>query len=133
MLELDKRNEDFAEMLANIPRETLCTVGGEIVTIPVEVPPAVPLGYVRTRMNQGSDVAVVWAMELLMTTEGFNRLLTAKLDEDDLDIITAVIVRRVSGASTGTADEAPKASSNGATTSPRPRRTTAARSHAARK
>jgi hypothetical protein len=133
MLTLDKRSADFEEMLAGIPRETIATVGGEPITIPVEVPPAVALGYTRTRMTSGADVAVVWAMELLMTTAGFNLLLTAKLEDADLTTLTGIVINRVSGASVGTADEAPKASSTGASSSPRPRRTTAAHSRAARK
>jgi hypothetical protein len=133
MLTLDKRGDDFTEMLESIPRETIATVGGEAITIPVEVPPAVPLAYTRTRMNQGSDVAAVWAMELLMRPAGFNTLLTAKLSDSDLDTLIAIIIRRVSGAATGTADEAPKASSNGAKVSPTRQRTTAARSRGAAK
>jgi hypothetical protein len=130
MLNLDKRSSDFTDTLADIPRETICTVGSEPVTIPVEVPPAVPLAYLRTRMMSGADTAVVWAMELLMTTEGMNLFLTARLTDDQLDTITAVIIQRVSGASVGTADVAPKASENGVKSSPRVRRTTAGRSRA---
>jgi hypothetical protein len=133
MLTFDKRSDDFTATLDAIPRETLCTVGGTAVTIPVEVPPAVPIAYLRTKMMSGADVAVVWAMELLMTTEGMNLFLTAKLTDDELDTVTVEIIKRVSGASTGTPDEAPKASANGAKTSaPRPR-TTATRSRVARK
>jgi hypothetical protein len=135
MLTLDKRGsgEDFVAMLADIPRETICTVGGTPITIPVEVPPAVPIAYTRTRMNQGSDVAAVWAMELLMTSAGMNEFLTARIEERDLDSMIAVCIQRISGATTGTADEAPKASPIAAKTSRAPRRTTAPRSRVAKK
>lgn len=132
MLKLDARTNDFAELLAAVPRETIATVGDVAITIPVEVPPSVPLGYTRTRMTSGSDVAVVWAMELLMTTDGFNTLLTASLTESDLDALTAIVIQRVSGATTGAADKAPKASPTAAKTSQRPPRT-GTRSRAARK
>jgi hypothetical protein len=133
VLTFDKRSDDFTATLDAIPRETLCTVGGTAVTIPVEVPPAVPLAYLRTKMMSGADVAVVWAMELLMTTEGMNVFLTAKLTDDELDTVTVEIIKRVSGASTGTPDKDPKASANGARTSAPRQRTTATRSRAARK
>lgn len=133
MLRFDKRSEDFVEMLADIPRETICTVGGNPVTIPVEVPAAVPIAYTRTRMNQGADVAAVWAMELLMTTEGMNEFLTARIAEDDLDTVIAVCIQRISGASTGTADLGPKDPSPTAAKTSRSPRRTPTRSRAAQK
>lgn len=135
MLTFDKRTDDTATSLEDIPRETLCKVGGVAVTIPIEVPPTVPVAYLRTRMLHGPDTAVVWAMELLMTTEGLNLFLRAQITEDDLDTITAEVIKRVSGASTGKADitEAPKASPVAAKTSPQRRRTSGTASRATKK
>lgn len=120
MLNLDKRYESFSEMLANIPRETIGTIGDAKLTIPVEVPTAVPMAYNRTRLNRGDDIAVTWALELMLGAEGMNDLLESGATDSDWAVVTEIVIGRVRGATVGTADAAPKASTNGSQTSPKP-------------
>lgn len=119
MLEFDKKYASYTEMLDSIPRETIGTVDGVPLTIPVEVPAALPMAYNRTRLNRGDDIAITWALELMLTPDGFGNLLEAGLDEEDWAKVVGIVIGRVRGASVGVADAAPKASTNGAPTTPR--------------
>lgn len=114
MLQFDKKHATFSEMLANIPRETIATVGDERLTIPVEVPTAVPMAYNRTRLNRGDDIAISWALELMLGEDGVATLLESDADDSAWTVVTNLVIGRIRGATVGTADEAPKASTSGA-------------------
>jgi hypothetical protein len=131
MIQLDKKYKTYTEVLDGLPRETIATVDGVPLTIPVEVPAVIPLAYARTIMNRGQDLALSWALDLMLTEDGATLLLSADITDDQLTLMVDLVVGRVRGASVGTADEAPKASSNGARTSPKPA-ATRARSRAAK-
>lgn len=136
MLKLDTRTDDLATLVATLPRETIATVGDVPLTIPAEVPPAIGLGYARTRLNRGDEMAVTWALELMLGSDGFSLLISSNVDDDGLQTIIEIVTGRIRGATTGTPDAVagPKAvtSASGVSTA-RKRAATTARSRAARK
>jgi hypothetical protein len=120
MIKLDKKYTTYSEALGAIPRETIGTIGEVPLTIPVEVPASIPMAYTRTRLNRGEDIAVMWALELMLGSDGLSSLLEADADETAWATITEIVIGRIRGATVGSADEAgPKASSNGSQTSPK--------------
>lgn len=120
MLEFDKKYATYSEILADLPRETIGTIGGEPLTIPVEVPASIPMAYNRQRLNRGDDIAITWALELMLTADGMETLLTSGIDDVGWAQVIEIVLSRVRGMSVGTADAAPKASTNGAATSRKP-------------
>lgn len=132
MLKLDTRSQDFETLLQSIPRETIAMVGDAPLTIPVEVPSAVGLGYARTRLNRGDEIAITWAMELLLGRDGFSLLIGSTIDDAGMDTVMDLIVARIRGASTGAVDAGPKATST-ASPGTRKRVATPARSRGAKK
>lgn len=101
MIELTKNSDNLAEQLQDIPREDLFTVDGFIGTIPTHVTPGVMLTYNRTRLNNGEDFAIAWAMELLLGDEALSRLIASGCDDDQLDKIITIVIGRVRGATRG--------------------------------
>jgi hypothetical protein len=101
MIELTKNSNNLAEQLQDIPREDLFTVDKFVGTIPAWVTPGVMLTYNRTRLNNGEDFAVAWAMELLLGSEAVSRLIASGCAEDQLDQIITVVIGRVRGATRG--------------------------------
>jgi hypothetical protein len=132
MLTLDRKYTSFAEVLADVPRETIATIDGAPLTIPVEVPARIPLAYARTIKNAGQDTALMWALDLMLTENGVTLLLTSSATDEEFGQIIDIVVSRVRGASVGTADGSPKASTNGAPSSPK-RAATPRSSRAAKK
>ena len=120
MLEFDKKYTSYTEMLDGLPRETIGSVGGVPLTIPAEVPASVPMAYNRMRLNRGDDMAITWALELMLTPDGFGSLIEADVDEQGWATIVDIVISRVRGASVGVADAAPKALTNGAPTTQKP-------------
>jgi hypothetical protein len=101
MIEITKNSDNLAEQLQDIPREDLFTVDGFVGTIPAYVTPGVMLTYNRTRLNNGEDFAITWAMELLIGSEGMNRLIASGCSDEQLDQIITIIIGRVRGATRG--------------------------------
>jgi hypothetical protein len=101
MIELTKNSDNLAEQLQDIPREDLFKVDGFVGTIPAHVTPGVMLTYNRTRLNNGEDFAITWAMELLIGSEGMSRLIASGCSDEQLDQIITVIIGRVRGATRG--------------------------------
>lgn len=120
MLQFDKKYTDYSEMLADIPRETIATVDTAPLTIPVEVPASIPFAYNQTRLQRGDDVAVNWALALMLTDEGMGTLLQSNVDEVGWATVVEIVIGRVRGTTTGVADAAPKGSTNGSVSSPKP-------------
>lgn len=120
MLEFDKKYTDYTDMLRDLPRETIGSVGGVPLTIPAEVPTSVPMAYNRQRLSRGDDIAVIWAIEMMLGTEGFDTLMEADIDAIGWAQVVEIVIGRVRGATVGTADAAPKASSNGSPKSSKP-------------
>lgn len=120
MLEFDKKYADYTEMLQDIPRETIGSVDGVPITIPVEVPASIPFAYNRTRLARGDDIAVAWALDIMLTDDGMNTLMQSDIDEMGWAQLVTIVVSRVRGHTTGTADAAPKASTNGSPNSSKP-------------
>lgn len=118
MMKLERRYASFHEMLENIPRETIATVGDTRVTIPVEVPLSFAMAYNRQRITRGDDLAIAWAMELMLG-KGLDDLLESGISDSDWVVITDIVIGRVRGATTGTADETPKALTNGSSSTPK--------------
>lgn len=104
MLKLDTRTDDFAKLMAQLPRETIATIDGVPLTIPTEVPPTVGLGYARTRLNRGDELAVTWAMDLLLGSNGFSLLMASNIDDAGLQFVIEMVTGRIRGATTGTPD-----------------------------
>jgi hypothetical protein len=117
MLTLDKKFTTYTEVLNDVPRETIAMVDGVPLTVPVEVPAIIPLAYARTIKNAGQDVALAWALDLMLTEDGATALLASGATDDQLGQVIDIVISRVRGATVGAADEAPKASTNGAPTS----------------
>lgn len=117
MIKLDRKFQTFAEVLAGVPRETIAMISGAPLTIPVEVPAVIPLAYARTIKNAGQDIALTWALDLMLTEDGATALLASNATDDEFGQIIDIVISRVRGATVGAADEAPKASANGAPTS----------------
>lgn len=135
LLKLDTRTDDLAMLVAPLPRETIATIGGTPLTIPTEVPPAVGLGYARTRLNRGDEMAVTWALELMLGSDGLSLLMSSNVDDEGLQLIIEVVTGRIRGATTGTPDvDGPKdESSDGGVSSEPKRRGSPARSRTAQR
>jgi hypothetical protein len=131
MITLDRKYTSFAEVLQALPRETIAMIDGAPLTIPIEVPAVIPLAYARTIKNAGQDIALTWALDLMLTEDGASALLASSATDEEFGQIIDIVVSRVRGATVGVVDEAPKASANGASDSPKragtPRSTRAAK------
>lgn len=101
MIELSKSSDNLVEQLADIPREDLFTVDGFVGTMPIHVTAGVMVAYNRTRLNRGDDMAVTWAMELLLGDEGMARLISSGCDDEQLDAVITAVLGRVRGATRG--------------------------------
>lgn len=100
-MELKTLSENLVEQLADIPREDLFTVDGVQVTQPCWVTAGVMLSYNRVRSNQGNDMAVTWALELMLGAEGLNRLIASAVTDEQLDKIITAVIGRIRGATRG--------------------------------
>lgn len=132
MLTLDRKYSSFAEVLADVPRETIAVVDGAPLTIPIETPAQISFAYARTIKNAGQDLALAWALDLMLTEDGVTLLLTSSATDEEFGQVVDIVISRIRGASVGTADGGPKASTNGAPNSPK-RAATARSSRAAKK
>lgn len=128
MIELTKNSNNLAEQLDGIPREDLFTVDGFVGTIPAHVTPGVMLTYNRTRMNNGEDFALTWAMELLLGEEGVSRLIASGCTDDQLDQVITAVIGRVRGATRGEPGKGGAKTSSSRATRSRPRSTTTRKS-----
>lgn len=87
---------------APVERETLLTIDGAELTIPVKFLPTDMLQYLHVVQAGGGDAAAKWALHLALGEEGFWKLIDAgpALDEDTLAKMINCITGRLLGIDT---------------------------------
>lgn len=119
MLEFTTHEKGVEGALAALPREPLCRVDGEEITIPVKFPAMVGLAFASLQDRWGDAAALVWAMQVALGSEAWDKLLAVGLADEDFTTLTAIVVARMQG------QEAPVPAAAPAAPKARPRRTRA--------
>jgi hypothetical protein len=97
MLEFTTHPKGIEGVLADAPREPLCKIDGEEVTIPVHFPAMAGLYFVFVQSQYGHGAALVWACQAALGSEAWEKLLGVGLSDDQLSQITSIVVARIQG------------------------------------
>lgn len=130
MFEFTTNPKGIEGVLADVEREPLCKIDGEVVTIPKQFPASVGLAFVAMEANRGREVAVVWAMQCSLGSAVWEKLVTeVDLPDTALTQLMTIVIGRMQGIPAPIPepeDDAPKARTRAARTttakkSPAPR------------
>jgi hypothetical protein len=97
VLEFTTHSKGIEGVLADMPREPLCKVDGEVVTIPVHFPAMAGLYFVSVQAQYGHGAALVWACQAALGSEVWEKLIACGLSDDQLSQVTGIVVARIQG------------------------------------
>jgi hypothetical protein len=109
MLEFTSHPEGIEGFLADVPREPLCKVDGETVTIPIQFPAMVGMAYAAVESRHGTGPAMIWAMQVSLGSAVWDKLLNVGLSDEHLTLLTTIVVARMQGESAPIPEAAPPA------------------------
>jgi hypothetical protein len=117
MIRIDATDNDAIDH-SDPKREVLFEVGGQRYTIPKKCKAYHAVGYATVARRAGADIALSWAMEALLGSQGLTALVNSNPSDHDMQRCIDVILGRVQGLTVAVpedvgdalaADEAPKA------------------------
>lgn len=119
MIKIDAADNDAIDQ-TDPNREPLFSVNGKVYTIPKKCKAYHSVGYATVSRRAGADIALSWAMEALLGSQGLTALVNSNPSDKNMQRCIDVILGRIQGLSmpvpaddeTGelaAADEAPKA------------------------